>query len=40
MGCVHMHQKILAIEKWGNLSCVLNIVKNFGKDNRKARKTN
>jgi hypothetical protein len=31
MGCVHMHQGILAIEGWGSPSCVQNVMEKIGK---------
>jgi hypothetical protein len=33
MGCVHMHQRILAIEKWGNPNYIQNVVEKIGKNN-------
>ncbi len=33
MVCVHMHQRILAIEGCGNLSCIWSIVQKDGEDN-------
>jgi hypothetical protein len=31
MGCVHTHQKILAIEGWGSPSCIQSTMKNTKK---------
>jgi hypothetical protein len=38
MGCVHTHEGMYAIERWGNLSHVRNVVQKNREDNRKARK--
>jgi hypothetical protein len=35
MGCVHTHQGMLAIERWGNQSCVQNVMQKIGEDNWK-----
>jgi len=38
MGCVHMHQRILAIEGCGNPSCIWSTVQKDGEDNWKVGK--
>ncbi len=38
MGCVHTHQKILAIKGWDSLSHIWNAMKKIGEDNQKAKK--
>jgi hypothetical protein len=40
MRCVHTHQGILAIEKWGNPNCIRSVVEKNGKDNQKVGKIN
>jgi hypothetical protein len=40
MGCVHTHQGIRTIERWGSPSHVQNAMEKIGENNRKARKTN
>jgi hypothetical protein len=40
MGCVHTHQRILAIERWGNSNHVLYIVNKTRENNQKAGKNN
>ncbi len=38
MGCVHTHQGILAIEGWGNASCIQSLVEKNGEYNKKTKK--
>jgi hypothetical protein len=38
MGCVHTHQRILEIERWGSPSRIQSVVEKIGEYNRKARK--
>jgi hypothetical protein len=38
MGCVHTHQGILAIQGWGNQSCIQSVVKKIGEANWKLEK--
>jgi hypothetical protein len=33
MGCVHTHQRILAIEEWGSSSHIQNVMEKIGEDN-------
>jgi hypothetical protein len=33
MGCVHKHQKILAIEGWGSPNCVRSAMEKIGENN-------
>jgi hypothetical protein len=40
MGCVHTHQRILAIKGWGSPSHIQNIVKKIGEVSRKLEKIN
>jgi hypothetical protein len=39
MGCVHTHQGMHAIERWGSPSRIRSVVQKTREDNRKARKT-
>jgi hypothetical protein len=38
MGCVHTHQKMPAIERWDNPSCVQNVMQKTKEDNQKVGK--
>ncbi len=38
MGCVHTHQGILAIEGWGNASCIQSLMEKNGEYNKKTKK--
>jgi hypothetical protein len=38
-GCVHMYQRILAIEGWGRPNCVWSTMEKTKENNRKAKKT-
>ncbi len=38
MGCVHMHQEILAIQGCGNPSHIWNVMESDGEDNQKVGK--
>jgi hypothetical protein len=39
MRCVHTHQRMPTIKRWGNLSHIHSVVKKIGEDNRKVGKT-
>ncbi len=39
MGCVHTHQGIHAIERWGSLNYIQNVVEKIREYNWKAKKT-
>ncbi len=40
MGCVHTHQGIRTIKRWGSPSHVQNAMEKIGENNWKAKKTN
>jgi hypothetical protein len=39
MGCVHTHQGMPTIERWGSPSLVWNVMQKIGEDNWKVGKT-